>query len=191
MNRCLVGAFVAAVAIAACVRQTSTTFPTPPGDWTAYGRTALGDRHSPLNEIRRDNVSRLQVAWRYNTGEARRPETERAQVSLDATPFVHRATMYRRTPFGRIIALDAPTGAERWVRDLKVDASLRFGDFTSRGVSLWRDADADPAIACALRVIAATIDSRLTALDAETGAPCAQFGAGGTVDLLTGLRNTP
>jgi quinoprotein glucose dehydrogenase len=191
MNRRLVATLVAAVAMAACVRSTSSTPPTQPGDWTAYGRTPLGDRHSPLNEIRRDNVSRLQVAWRYSTGEARRPETERTQVSFEATPLVHRGTMFLSTPFGRIIALDAATGAERWVRDLKVDASLRFGDFTSRGVSLWRDSDADPAAPCALRVVAATIDSRLTALDAETGEPCAQFGAAGTVDLLTGLRNPP
>src|SRR5688500_19757517 len=51
------------------------------GAWGAYGRTPLGERHSPLTQIRADNVARLQVAWRYSTGEARRPETERTQVS--------------------------------------------------------------------------------------------------------------
>ena len=58
---------------------------------------------------------------------------------------------------------------------------------TSRGVSAWRDARAAPDAPCARRIFAATIDARLLALDAVTGRPCADFGAGGTVRLAEGL----
>jgi len=44
---------------------------------------------------------------------------------------------------------------------------------------------------CSLRVFVATIDTRLIALDAATGSPCGDFGAGGTVGLRAGLRNQP
>ena len=40
------------------------------GDWPNYGRTAGGDRHSPLTQITRDNVAQLTLAWEYKTGEA-------------------------------------------------------------------------------------------------------------------------
>lgn len=182
---------VAALAVAGCARGTVSSPPPPSGDWTAYGRTALGDRHSPLTGIRRDNVAGLQVAWRYSTGEARRPETERTQVSFEATPLVHRGVMYFSTPFGRITALDATTGAERWVRDVAIDPSLRFGDFTNRGVSLWEDDDAPSGAPCAVRIIVAAIDSRLISLDAASGQPCTSFGTAGTVNLLSGLRTAP
>ena len=191
---------LATLAMAACVHGTSApsreTQPRSPDDaeqgwWIAYGRTPMGDRHSPLTQIAPANVARLQVAWRYSTGEARRPEAERTRVSFEATPLVHRDVMYLSTPFGRVIALDAATGAERWVRDLAVDASLRFGDFTNRGVSLWEDRAAPEGRPCRLSVIVATIDSRLMALDAADGMSCAQFGSAGTVNLLTGLRNPP
>ena len=42
----------------------------PPGDWPNYGRTPGGDRHSPLKQLTRDNVSGLTLAWEYRTGEA-------------------------------------------------------------------------------------------------------------------------
>ena len=171
--------------------DSSLLAPATEGNWGAYGRTPLGDRHSPLSQITRENVHRLEVAWRYSTGEAKRPETERTQVSFETTPVVQWGSMFLSTPFGRIVALDPATGDERWVRDLAVDASLRFGDFTSRGVSLWEDRTADPGAPCRRRVVIATIDSRLVTLDATNGVPCTGFGSGGTVDLLAGLRNPP
>ena len=41
--------------------------------------------------------------------------------------------------------------------------------------------------ACAARVFLATLDARLFALDAATGPPCADFGAGGSLNLLDGI----
>ncbi|MEO5579689.1 MAG: PQQ-binding-like beta-propeller repeat protein, partial [Gemmatimonadaceae bacterium] len=88
--------------------------------------------------------------------------------------------MYVSTPLGKVMALDPVTGREKWKFDAHVDASIRFGDFTNRGVSAWRD-----------RIYLATTDARLIALDAATGAPVQSFGRSGTVDMRRGLRNAP
>jgi quinoprotein glucose dehydrogenase len=159
------------------------------GDWPAYGRDRGGERFSPLDRVTRANVARLAVAWEYSTGEAALATGN--TTSFEATPLVLNGVMYLSTPLGKVIALDAETGRERWVADLRVDRARSFGDFTTRGVALWRDAAARPGAGCALRVLAVTIDARLFALDATSGLPCAGFGRGGSVDLRTGLRNPP
>jgi quinoprotein glucose dehydrogenase len=159
------------------------------GDWPAYGRDRGGERFSPLTGITRENVGRLAVAWEYSTGEAAL-STGNA-TSFEATPLVLDGVMYLSTPLGKVVALDAETGRERWVADLRVDRARTFGDFTTRGVALWADPAARAGAGCALRVIVATIDARLFALDATSGRPCPGFGSQGSVDLRTGLRNPP
>src|ERR1051325_5829678 len=145
-----------------------------PDDWPAYGRARGGERYSPLTGITRANVAKLVVAWEYRTGEAG-VETGNS-TSFEVTPLVLDGVMYLSTPLGKVIALDAETGRERWVTDLRVDRTLSFGDFTSRGVSLWSDPAARPGSPCAQRVFAVTIDGRLFALDAADGRRCAGFG---------------
>ncbi|MGI8401326.1 MAG: pyrroloquinoline quinone-dependent dehydrogenase [Gemmatimonadaceae bacterium] len=160
-------------------------------DWPSYGRTSLGDRHSPLTQIDTSNVSQLQVAWRFHTGEGAAEFKTRAPTALEVTPLVYRGTMYLSTPLGRVFAIDAITGGERWRFDPKVDRTTEFGDFANRGVALWEDPTAASSAACALRVFVATIDTRLIALDAATGVPCRGFGEGGAIQLRNGLRNAP
>ena len=166
----------------------------PNGEWRAYGHDALGSRFSPLAEITRDNVSRLEAAWTYHTGETDpKFAGRRRQRSLEVTPLVVQGRMYISTPLGRVIALDPETGRELWVYDPQVDRNIPFGDFTSRGVSYWVDSGADLSAEspCVRRVIVATIDGRLIALDAERGTVCTAFGEGGTVALRPTLRNAP
>src|SRR4051812_39486306 len=55
------------------------------GDWSSYGRDAGGERYSPLDRIRRDNVASLQIAWTYHTGDAYQPRAGRA-TAFEATP---------------------------------------------------------------------------------------------------------
>ncbi|MDP9205563.1 MAG: pyrroloquinoline quinone-dependent dehydrogenase [Gemmatimonadota bacterium] len=160
-------------------------------DWPSYGRTSYGDRHSPLRQITPQNVSTLEVAWRFHTGEGAPAFKTRAPTALEVTPLVFRGTMYLSTPLGRVFALDPTTGAQRWVYDPQVDRTINFGDFANRGVALWLDTTAPSASRCPLRLFVATIDTRLIALDAATGSPCSDFGQQGTVQLRNGLRNAP
>lgn len=160
-------------------------------DWHAYGRTALGDRHSPLTRIDKDNVSRLAVAWRYHTGENEAGREGLRPARLSATPLVIAGRMYFSTALGKIIALDAASGRELWKFDAGVDRSIGFGDPVSRGVSYWASAGNRSGAPCETRILAGVLDGRLLALDGLTGKPCTGFGEQGTVDLRQGLRNPP
>ena len=195
MRRRLLGLLASGVTVglAACASLPGATSTTPvsSGDWPAYGRDRGGERFSPLTQIDRSNVSTLAVAWRFSTGEAGPGyETER-RTSFEATPLVIGGTMYFSTALGRVFALDAATGAERWRFNPGVARVAHFGDFTSRGVSYWVDPSAERGARCAARIFIATIDGRLIALDAATGGTCASFGDGGSIDMRRSLRNAP
>ena len=160
-----------------------------PGDWPVYGHDVGGARYSPLTQITRANVSRLQVAWTYHTGMPALENMGHRPPALEVTPIVVDGVMYVSTPTGIVAALDPATGTERWRFDAGVNPHRGYGDFVSRGVSFWRDGRRGEA--CARRIFVATIDARLFALDAVTGKPCLGFGSGGVVDLRAGLRVAP
>jgi quinoprotein glucose dehydrogenase len=159
------------------------------GTWSAYGGGPGGERYSPLTQINRSNVARLRVAWTYRTGDLARTTEHLRGSGFEATPLFVDGTLYLDTPFGRVIALDPERGTPRWSYDPKVDITKGYGDFTSRGVSTWLDPRRGAGAPCHRRIFVATIDARLIALDAATGKPCADFGAGGTVNLRVGVRN--
>jgi quinoprotein glucose dehydrogenase len=157
-------------------------------EWPAYGRDAAGTRSSPLIQVTRDNVRRLAPAWTYRTGDF---ERSTAATRFEATPLMVDGTLYLSTPFGRAIALDPATGRERWSYDARTPATADFGDPASRGVSTWVDPQAKPSAPCRRRIYLPTLDARIIALDSRTGAPCRNFGRGGTVSLRDDLRNAP
>jgi quinoprotein glucose dehydrogenase len=180
---------VAALALAACQSSPAPAAGGPVAGWPVYGGDPGGARYSPLTQIHRGNVRRLQVAWVHHTGalEPRTPLNDKA--AFEATPILADGTLYVSTPFNQVIALDAETGARQWLYDPRVDRSRRYSEVTSRGVAAWLDPAAGPGAACGRRIFTGTIDARLIALDARTGAPCAAFGAGGEVDLAPGVRH--
>ncbi len=136
-----------------------------------------------MNDIRRENVAALEVAWTFRTGDAYTPKMGRP-TAHEATPLLIDGTLFLSTPLGRVIALDPVTGTKRWAFDAQVPREKGWGDYASRGVSAWRRG-ADR------RIFVATIDARLFALDATTGIPISSFGEGGAVDLRKGLRIIP
>lgn len=159
--------------------------------WPANGRDVQGSRYLPAAGINRENVGRLAPAWTYRTGETGRRFATKKEVAFEATPLVVEGVMYVGTPLGRVIALDAATGRERWVFDPRIDRDVTYGDFASRGVSMWLDESAPVAAPCRRRIFVATAQSQLVALDARNGKVCAGFGASGFIDLVAGLRLPP
>lgn len=160
-------------------------------DWPANGRDVHGTRYLPAGQITRENVSRLEVAWSYSTGEAGPAFATAKPGSFEATPIVVDDVMYVGTPLGRIIALDPATGAERWIFDPKIARDVRYGDFATRGVSTWLDENAPSGASCRRRIVVATAQAQLFAVDAADGTPCPGFGTNGMVDLTVGLRIPP
>ena len=157
--------------------------------WRHYGGDAGGRRYSPHEQVNAGNVSGLQQAWVYRTGDRSDGSRFGATSTFKATPVAQDGILYVSTPFNRVIALDAASGEEIWSYDPEVDFSVRYAEmFTSRGVSLWRNAAGD-AGPCQSRVLLGTLDARLIALDGATGKPCADFGERGQIDLTNGIEN--
>src|SRR6202163_986282 len=76
-----------------------------PGDWLNWRRTDNAWGYSPLDQITRQNVQQLQLAWSWamdDTG------------AQEATPLVYDGVMYLPNPRGVIQALDAATGDLIW-----------------------------------------------------------------------------
>ncbi|RUW92105.1 membrane-bound PQQ-dependent dehydrogenase, glucose/quinate/shikimate family [Mesorhizobium sp. M7A.F.Ca.US.010.02.1.1] len=169
----------------------ATEAPTPAAaasstDWRHYGRTPAGTRYAPIDQITRDNVKDLKVAWTFRTGDVPVKGAEDQNTPLQVGD-----TVYTCSSTNVINALNAETGEPRWKFDPKASAPLWQ---RCRGVSYYEptaDATAPAAgvnaAACAGRIVMTTIDARLIESDAKTGQPCPDFGQGGTVDLKQGM----
>jgi len=79
-------------------------------DWKVYGGSPRTFAIQARSD-HRDNVTRLQVAWTYDTGDAF-PGSENAVQSI-----VIDGVLYATTPKLRVIALDAATGKLLWSFD--------------------------------------------------------------------------
>src|SRR5207247_10162366 len=118
-----------------------------------------------------------------------RPGGARRNCAGEPAPVLVDGALFLSPPSNRVIALDPETGHERCVYDPGVALSRHYAEFTSRGVSTWLDPRAPAGAACRRRIFVGTLDARLIALDAATGSCCADFGAGGQVDLFQGAGN--
>ena len=190
----------------------------PDGEWHAYGRTAAGQRWSPLAQITPANVGDLQVAWQFRTGDVRGLPSDPEETTDEVTPLKIGSRLYLCTPHQSVIALDATTGAQAWRYDPKMATGLALQHQTCRGLSYQPAPDAATAATaavgsssgaatsgrpldiaandgksradCGAKLFLATADARLIALDPETGAVCSRFGGGaGQVDLGIGMPN--
>lgn len=169
-------------------------------DWRSYGNTAGGSRFVALDQITRDNVQDLQVAWTFRTGDIPISPTGNGAEDQE-TPLQIGDRVYLCTPHNNVIAVDADSGKKIWERVINAraqvwnrcrglayfDADQPIVQPTARGaapvapVSLAADAP------CRRRLLMNTIDARLVAIDADSGALCEGFGQGGFVDLKAGL----
>ena len=154
-----------------------------PGTWPFYAGDAGATHYSALADIDRGTVGRLTRAWRWRPGETKLDEFGTQPGTFQATPLMIDDVLYLSTPYNRVVALDARSGAELWRYDPKAyeDGQPPNGTgFVHRGVAAWRDASG------ALRIFMNS-RYRLISLDAKTGRPVAGFGNGGIVDLTKGL----
>lgn len=138
-------------------------------DWPIYGGDSLDDHYSPLSQINRSNVRKLQIAWTYDSGEP---------GGMETSPIVVGNVLYTYTPSKTVIALNAATGKLLW----KFDSGLPGGQAV-RGLTYWTDGRDS-------RILAGIL-SYVYALDAETGQPIKSFGKDGRIDLREGLGREP
>ncbi|HVW87182.1 MAG TPA: PQQ-binding-like beta-propeller repeat protein, partial [Bryobacteraceae bacterium] len=161
-SRILAATAISAITLAAATPQER--------DWPAYGGGPEGIRYSPLKQIDRSNVSRLHVAWTYDTDDgAGDPQTQ---------PIMVNGIFYGVTPRHKIVALDAATGKLLW----RFDSGIQ-GRGANRSVVYWADGND--------RRIFAAIQSFVYALDARTGKVISSFGKAGRIDLREDLGREP
>ena len=147
-------------------------------DWTAYGGNQAGTRYAPLDQINQSNVHKLAKAWEFDTGRIGR---------LSATPIQIGDGIYLCTAQNVMMALDADSGEERWRFDPENDTPP-FGIIGNcRGVTYVKLPDAQIGDLCAERIVTATTDARMIAVDKNTGQACSDFGDEGQISLLAGM----
>ena len=73
-----------------------------PNDWPQYHRTSNGWRYSPLDQINRDNVKNLKVAWIHQAGDI--------TGGMQETPIVVDGIIYSMTAGTHVVAIDGKTG---------------------------------------------------------------------------------
>jgi glucose dehydrogenase len=150
-------------------------------DWPYVSHDPGVTRHSSLTQINRDNVTKLQPAWTFDTGDWSDGSVQ-SRSSFAAAPLVIDNVLYIPSPTSRLYALDAESGEQIWMFDPQIDKSVPRNLFVNRGVSSWTDGKR--------RVIfLGDIQGRLWALDAKTGKLDPKFGDGGKVDLRVGMAD--
>jgi membrane-bound PQQ-dependent dehydrogenase (glucose/quinate/shikimate family) len=178
-------AALAVICISVAMNQPYKTLPFPATakstqaesrDWQHWGGTAAGTRYVPFDQINTANVDKLQVAWSYRTG---------VGGAFKATPLQIGDTLYVCLARNIIAALDADSGAERWRFDPELKDSKVGFTTTCRGVTYFKAPE--PPADCPERILTATTDARLIAIDANTGKRCTDFGTNGEVTLLAGM----
>lgn len=169
-------------------------------NWAHYGNTSGGTRFAALDQITRNNVKDLAVAWTYRTGDTPvSPGGGGAEDQL--TPLQIGERVFVCTPHNNVIALEASTGKELWKTEINAkqkkwmrcrglayfDATQPLEQPTVAGASPVPAVAVAPGAACQRRILMNSVAPELVALDADTGEFCADFGVNGRVDLRAGL----
>ena len=124
------------------------------GQWLAAAKDPQNTRFSSLTEITAANVSKLELAWQFETG---------STAGHEGAPLVVGDTMYLITPFpNKLFALDlTANGKVKWTYTPKTDNA-------AKGVACCDIVNRGGAYAFG-RVYYATLDNHLVAVDAATG----------------------
>jgi glucose dehydrogenase len=150
----------------------------PPAEWRFFGGDKGYTRYSPLDQINRENVSRLEILWRRPGIDARftQPFPElKPSAYFRATPIVVDGVLYAPNAVGLVEAFDGATGKTLWVQE-PLDASLQaVAGQGNRGVDVWGTGEDQ-------RIISVR-GPFLYALNARTGRPYPNFGDLGRVAL--------
>jgi quinoprotein glucose dehydrogenase len=137
--------------------------------WRDYGGGPDQSKYVVMKDITKANVSRLEVAWTYPSGDER---------PYQFSPTIVDGVMYVLAKNNSLVAVDVRTHEELWIH-----ANLR--GISYRGISYWQSKDRKD------RRLLFTLEDTLQAIDARTGKSIASFGTQGFVDLRENLGRDP
>src|SRR5689334_6909772 len=164
------------VALVSLTAQHGTTN----GEWRSYAGEPGSTKYSPLDQINKDNVKNLRIAWRFKTDNY----GVRPDYNMQVTPLMVNGVMYAQVGVRRaVVAIDPETGEQLWMWRIdegkRGEGAPRQG--SGRGLAHWSDGKGDE------RIFTVTPGYNLVALNAKTGVPVRTFGRNGIVDLKTEL----
>jgi quinoprotein glucose dehydrogenase len=150
------------------------------GDWAAYGANNAGTKYSPLDQINKETVKNLRIAWRQSAipVPVRQGRTDiRVPNAFQHTPLMVNGLLYMSTALGGAVAALNPASGEVVWFDPPSKAASGPG---ARGLAYWSDGKDERIIAI--------VGRNLVALNAKTGKRYPDFGQDGAVDLSLGYR---
>lgn len=136
--------------------------------WRQYGGGADQSKFVEFSQLTKSNLQQLEIAWTYAAGDG----------SYMFNPIVVDGVMYVLGNNESLVALDAGTGREIWVRP-------NLSGIIRTGINFWESKDGKD------RRLLLCRQNRLEALDARTGEPILSFGTNGAVSLKDGLDRDP
>ena len=145
-------------------------------DWPSYAGHVSATKYSPLDQIDRDNLAELRIAWRQSAVPmALRGDLDFVNVPANYahTPLMIEGLLFMHTALGSVAALDPATGDVVWAQE-----PPDGGGSASRGLVYWEDGDDTRILVLQGRYLAA--------LDSKTGEMIDGFGDGGRIDLAGG-----
>ena len=169
--------------------QTGST----PAEWRFYGGDPGHTKYSPLDQITKDNVGQLKIAWTWTSVD----ETLRAENPVigngrrfrtyahEVTPLLVDGVLYTTTNLGQVAAIEPTTGETLWsyAPGLYLDGRPAVHGFLTRGLTYWSDGEES-------RLFYAGGRTFLVSINPKTGEPDASFGSNGRVNLTRGLGRT-
>ena len=148
------------------------------GEWPNFGGNKRFTRYSPLDQIDKDTVKDLRVAWRRPslTDEFRNEYPDARQATpFESTPIFVNGVLYGSNGLGLVEAMDPATGETLWVQEFEEQGEAALAGQAKRGVSYWRSETEDRILSVRRHYLVAT--------DARTGKLVRSFGDSGKVDL--------
>jgi quinoprotein glucose dehydrogenase len=145
-------------------------------DWPAYAGDLGATKYSPLDQINRDNVGQLRIAWRQSAIPlALRDGVDIVNVpaNYQHTPLMIDGYLYMHTALGSVAALNPATGDVIWAQD-----PPESGGGASRGLAYWEDGEDTRIVMLQGQLI--------VELNSKNGARLDTFGNGGQIDLAEG-----
>ena len=143
-----------------------------------------GSQYSPLEEITRGNVNRLELAFTHHNGDLGQSFPNKG-FSFQATPVYWAGKLFFSTSSNFVFAIDAADGKTIWQFNPVLARDVSYTESASRGVTLWHGSVKN----CPDRIFHGTLNGELYAIDASTGKLCTEFGDNGRIDLSIGIRN--
>jgi quinoprotein glucose dehydrogenase len=168
-------------AAAAVIAAAASQAPSPHAEWRYFGGDKGFTRYSALDQITRDNVKNLRIAWRRAAVNGKLmaafPDLP-VNSYLRATPIAIDGVLYTQDAHGLVIALDGETGRTIWEQQPVAPTKDEAAGSSTRGVDYWRGGPGGTD-----RRIFAIRGEYLYALDAASGRPVQTFGTQGRVSL--------